>query len=74
MLNNLPIPPPPPRRKVKASQVIPVVILVVSVIGALYFSGFFDDTHVLTPTNTPVMTPTNTPVIARMCVPKFVIS
>ncbi len=48
-------PPPPKRRKAKASQVIPVVILVVSVIGALYFSGFFTDTSVSTPS---VLTPT----------------
>lgn len=60
-----PPPPPPPKTKVKASQVIPVVILVVSVIGALYFSGFFNGTSVLTPTNTPLLTPTNTPVIAH---------
>ena len=43
------------KRQTKARQVIPVIILVVSVIGALYFSGFFDNismstSNVLTPT------------------------
>jgi hypothetical protein len=41
-------PPPPSKGKVKASQVIPVIILVVSVVGALYFSGFFDGNIPLT--------------------------
>lgn len=55
MLNDLQIPPPPPKGKVKASQVIPVIILVVSIVGALYFSGFFDDTFPSTPST---LTPT----------------
>ena len=43
------------KRQTKARQVIPVIILVASVIGALYFSGFFDNismstSNVLTPT------------------------
>jgi hypothetical protein len=58
-VNNLqappPPPPPPPKTKVKASQVIPVVIIIVSITGALYFSGFFDDISVSTP---GVLTPT----------------
>ncbi|MCW4030627.1 MAG: hypothetical protein NWE92_13400 [Candidatus Bathyarchaeota archaeon] len=29
--------------KVKATQIIPVIILIGSVVGALYFAGFFDD-------------------------------
>ncbi len=41
------VPPPPPslkmKNKAKASQVIPVVILIVSIVGALYFTGFFND-------------------------------
>lgn len=40
------------RRKVKASQVIPIIILLGSVIGGLYFSGFFDDMSI------PLLTPT----------------
>lgn len=58
-MNNLqvppPPPPPPPKTKVKASQVISVVIIIVSIIGALYFSGFFDGISVSTP---GVLTPT----------------
>ncbi len=55
MFNNFQNPTPPPRGKVKASQVIPAVIIIVSIIGALYFSGFFDGisvspSDVLTPT------------------------
>lgn len=41
---------PPAIRKVKASNVVPVVILVVSVIGTLYFLGYFNNLNVLTPT------------------------
>jgi hypothetical protein len=41
------VPPPPPslkmKNKAKASHVIPVVILIVSIVGALYFTGFFND-------------------------------
>ena len=41
------VPPPPPslkmKNKAKASQVIPVVILIVSIVGASYFTGFFND-------------------------------
>jgi hypothetical protein len=48
-------PPPPPKTKVKASQVIPVVIIIVSIFGALYFSGFFNDINRSTP---GVLTPT----------------
>jgi hypothetical protein len=55
MLNYLQTPPPPPKGKVKASQVIPVVILVVSIVGALYFSGFFDGTF---PSAPSTLTPT----------------
>lgn len=55
MLNDLQTPPPPPKGKVKASQVIPVIILVVSIVGALYFSGFFDGTFPSTPST---LTPT----------------
>jgi hypothetical protein len=29
--------------KVKATQIIPVIIIIGSVVGALYFAGFFDD-------------------------------
>lgn len=29
--------------KVKATQIIPVIIIIGSVVGALYFTGFFDD-------------------------------
>ncbi len=42
--------------KIKINQVIPVVIIIVSITGALYFSGFFDDTFALTPAG--VLTPT----------------
>ena len=31
------------KNKMKASQIIPVVILIVSIVGALYFTGFFND-------------------------------
>jgi hypothetical protein len=55
MLNDLQTPPPPPKGKVKASQVIPVIILVVSIVGALYFSGFFEGTFPSTPST---LTPT----------------
>ena len=41
--------------KIKFSQLIPAVIIIVSVAGALYFSGFFDDTFTSTP---GVLTPT----------------
>ena len=41
------MPPPKPstkvKNKMKATQVIPVVILIVSIVGALYFTGFFND-------------------------------
>ena len=40
------------KRKVKATQVIPIIILIGSVIGGLYFSGFFDDMSI------PLLTPT----------------
>ena len=53
--NNLQAPVPPAKRKVKASQVIPVVIIIFSITGALYFSGFFGDTFSSTPS---VLTPT----------------
>jgi hypothetical protein len=55
MLNDLQTPPPPPKGKVKASQVIPVIILVVSIVGALYFTGFFEGTFPSTPST---LTPT----------------
>jgi hypothetical protein len=56
MLNDLQTPPPPPPKgKVKASQVIPLIILVVSIVGALYFSGFFDGTF---PSAPSTLTPT----------------
>jgi hypothetical protein len=32
-----------PKNKLAASQVIPVVIIIVSFVGALYFTGFFED-------------------------------
>jgi hypothetical protein len=54
MLNDLQTP-PPPKGKVKASQVIPVIILVISIVGALYFSGFFDGTF---PSAPSTLTPT----------------
>jgi len=51
---NLQLPPPPPsakpKNKIKASNAIPAVILIVCVIGALYFSGFLSDFG-LTPNN-----------------------
>ena len=40
------------KRKINASQVIPIIILIGSVIGGLYFSGFFDDMDI------PLLTPT----------------
>jgi hypothetical protein len=56
MLNDLQTPPPPPSKgKVKASQVIPAIILVISIVGALYFSGFFDGTFPPAPST---LTPT----------------
>jgi hypothetical protein len=54
MLNDLQTP-PPPKGKVKASQVIPAIILVISIVGALYFSGFFDGTFPPAPST---LTPT----------------
>jgi hypothetical protein len=58
MLNNsqvLPPPPPSPKRKAKASQAIPAIIIIVSIVGAFYFSGFLEDVSVPTP---GVLTPT----------------
>jgi hypothetical protein len=57
MLNNSQVPPPPPpspKRKTKATQIIPAIIIIVSIVGALYFSGFLD-VSVQTP---GVLTPT----------------
>ena len=31
------------KNKAKASQIVPVVILIVAIVGALYFTGFFND-------------------------------
>jgi len=58
MLNNSQFPPPPPsspKRKTKASQAIPAIIIIVSIVGALYFSGILEDVSVPTP---GVLTPT----------------
>ena len=55
-----------PANKIKISQVIPAVILIASVVGALYFSGFFGEAidinipGVLTPTRDIVGTWTTT--------------
>ena len=47
------------KRKVKIGQITPVVILAVSVVGALYFKGFFNSSiSVTTPTPASVLTPT----------------
>jgi hypothetical protein len=48
--NNSQAPVKAAKGKLKAGQVIPVFILIISVIGALYFSGFFDGQFALTPT------------------------
>jgi hypothetical protein len=61
MFRNVQAPPPPPpppptqksKGKVKASTVIPVVIIIGCIIGAAYFSGFFGDfshSGILSPT------------------------
>ncbi len=39
----VPSPPSKTKNKLKATQIIPVVILIVSVVGALYFAGFFNE-------------------------------
>ena len=50
MLRNVQAPPPPPppptqkpKGKVKASTIVPVVIIIGCLVGAAYFSGFFGD-------------------------------
>ncbi len=71
----LPTPPPPPpakqkpKPKIKALTVLPVVIIIVSVVGALYFSSFFSDfgiapnssqntspSHSIAPSQSPIVT------------------
>jgi hypothetical protein len=64
MLNlQLPPPPPPPstkpKGKVKILNVVPVVILIVCVVGALYFSGFLSDFG-LSPDTDTTPKPSNT--------------
>jgi len=65
--NNLQVPPPPPpppppnskpKPKIKASTIIPVVILIGCVIGAVYFSGFFGDSSNPLNPNSGTLTPT----------------
>jgi hypothetical protein len=46
------------KNKAKASQLIPVVILVVSIVGALYFAGFFNDFTNASISNGDKLTPT----------------
>lgn len=56
-----PPPPPPPTKpkgKLKASAIIPAVIIVVCLIGALYFSGAFDSFIAPSGNNGDVLTPT----------------
>jgi hypothetical protein len=55
MSNNLQVPSLPPKRMTKTSQLIPIIIMIFSVAGALSFSGFFDDVFVTTP---EALTPT----------------
>lgn len=58
MFRNLQAPPPPPppplikpKSKIKASAIIPAVIIVVCLVGALYFSGAFDSFTALSTNN-----------------------
>jgi hypothetical protein len=54
MLNNSQ---PKPKSKANAAQIVPVVILIGCVIGAFYFSGFFDDFITPQQQGTPDATP-----------------
>jgi len=53
---------PPPssqtKNKMKASQIIPIVILIVSIVGALYFTGFLNDFTDNSLSNAGKLTPT----------------
>lgn len=60
MFRNVQAPPPPPpspankpKGKIKASTIIPVVIIIGCLIGVFYFSGFFGDSS-----NSGVLSPT----------------
>lgn len=46
------------KNKAKANQIIPAVILIVAVIGALYFTGFFSDLNSNSLTDEGKLTPT----------------
>jgi hypothetical protein len=46
------------KNKTKASQIVPVMILIVSIVGALYFTGFFNDLAGNSFSDADILTPT----------------
>ncbi len=54
----VPLPSNKTKNKTKASQIIPVVIIIVSIVGALYFTGFFNSVTDTTISDGDKLTPT----------------